>query len=129
MKANESNEKKDPTDNKLNIIRAPGHYEQKDAFILYKFDDLQSRTANLKSEENLKKKFKFDSVTIKKQSPTYLLPEFGCYRKLMTHKSNKSCIKLIKPFGIVKLLYLGRKKKILSSIERTPLTPKNKILK
>ena len=63
---NESNEKKDPTDNNLNIIRAPGHYEQKDPFILYKFDDLQSRIANLKSEENLKKEFKRDSVTIKK---------------------------------------------------------------
>ena len=35
-------------------------------FILYKFDDLQSRTGNLKSEENLKKKFKRDSVTTKK---------------------------------------------------------------
>ena len=66
MKANESNEKKDPTDNKLNIIRAPGHYEQKDAFILYKFNDLQSRTINLKLEENLKEGFKLDSVTIKK---------------------------------------------------------------
>ena len=43
-----------------------GHYEQKDPFILYKFDDLQSRIANLKSEEYLKKEFKRDSVTIKK---------------------------------------------------------------
>ena len=58
--------KKGPTDNNLNIITAPGHYEQKDPFILYKFDDLQSRTANLKSVENLKKEFKRDSVTIKK---------------------------------------------------------------
>ena len=74
-KANESNEKKEPTDNKLNIKRAPGHYEQKNPFILYKFYDLQSRIANLKSVENLKKEFKRDSVTIK-QSPTYLLPEF-----------------------------------------------------
>ena len=55
--------KKDPTDNNLNIITAPRHYEQKDPFILYKFDDLQSRTANLKSAENLKKEFKRDSVT------------------------------------------------------------------
>ena len=44
----------------------PGHYEQKDPFILYKFDDLQSRTANLKSVENFKKEFKRDSITIKK---------------------------------------------------------------
>ena len=48
------------------MTRAPGHYEQKDPFILYKFDDLQSRIANLKSEEYLKKEFKRDSVTIKK---------------------------------------------------------------
>ena len=66
IKANESNEKKDPTDNNMNIIRAPGHYEQNDPFILYKFDDLQSTTADLKSEENLKKESKRDSVTIKK---------------------------------------------------------------
>ena len=59
----------------MNVIRAPGHYEQKDPFILYKFDDLKSRTANLKSEENLRKEFKRDSVTIKKEGPTYLLPE------------------------------------------------------
>ena len=64
-KANESNRKKDQTGNNLKIIRAPGQYEQKDPFILYKFDDLQSRTANLKSVENLKKEFKLDSVTIK----------------------------------------------------------------
>ena len=50
----------------MNIIRAPGHYEQNDPFILYKFDDLQSTTADLKSEENLKKESKRDSVTIKK---------------------------------------------------------------
>ena len=56
--------------------RAPGHYEQKKPFILYKFDDLQSRISKLKSVENFKKEFKRDSVTIKKQSPTYLLPEF-----------------------------------------------------
>ena len=79
----------------MNIIRAPGHYEQNDPFILYKFDDLQSTTADLKSEENLKKESKRDSVTIKKQSPTYLLPEFGCYRKFMKHKSNKSSIQNI----------------------------------
>ena len=52
------------------MTRAPDHYEQKDPFILYKFDDLQNRTANLKSEKNLKKKLKRDSVAIKKQSPT-----------------------------------------------------------
>ena len=40
------------------------------------FDDLQSRIAYLKSVKNLKKEFKRDSVTIKKGSPTYLLPEF-----------------------------------------------------
>ena len=40
-----------------------------------KFDDLQTRIANLKSLKNLKE-FKRDSVLIKKQSPTYLLPEF-----------------------------------------------------
>ena len=39
---------------------------KKNPFILYKFDDLQSRIANLKSVENLKKGFKRDSVTIKK---------------------------------------------------------------
>ena len=55
---------------------APGHYEQKKPFILYKFDDLQSRISKLKSVENFKKEFNRDSVTIKKQSPTYLLPEF-----------------------------------------------------
>ena len=55
---------------------APGHYEQKKPFILYKFDDLQSRISKLKSVENFKKEFKRDSVTIKKQSPTYLLHEF-----------------------------------------------------
>ena len=49
---------------------------KKKPFILYKFDDLQSRIPNLKSVENLKKKFKRDSITIKKQVPTYLLPEF-----------------------------------------------------
>ena len=54
----------------------PGHYEQKKPFILYKFDDLQSRISKLKSVENFKKEFKRDSVTIKKQSPTYLLPKF-----------------------------------------------------
>ena len=34
--------------------------------IHFKFDDLQSRIGNWKSEENLKKKFKRDSVAIKK---------------------------------------------------------------
>ena len=75
-------------------MRAPGHYEQKDAFSLYILYDLQSRAINLKSEENLEG-FKLDSVTIKKQGPTYLLPEFGCYRKFMKHKSNKSSIQNI----------------------------------
>ena len=74
-RANESNKKKHPTDNKSNIKRALGHCEQKNPFILSKFDDLQSRIAKLKSVENLQK-FKPDSVTIKKRSPTYLLPEF-----------------------------------------------------
>ena len=50
----------------MNTIRAPDHYKQKDAFILYNFDDLQSITVKLKSEENLKKEFKRDSVIIKK---------------------------------------------------------------
>ena len=40
------------------------------------FDDLQSRIANLESVENMKKKFKRDSVTINNWSPTYLLPNF-----------------------------------------------------
>ena len=40
------------------------------------FDDLRTRITNLKSLENLKKAFKRDSITIKKQTPTYLLPEF-----------------------------------------------------
>ena len=40
------------------------------------FDDLQSRIAYLKSVKNFKKKFKRDSVAIKKGSPTYLLHEF-----------------------------------------------------
>ena len=48
---------------------------KKNPFILSKFDDLQSRIAKLKSVENLQK-FKPDSVTIKKRSLTYLLPEF-----------------------------------------------------
>ena len=40
---------------------------------LYKnFDNLQSRSANLKSVENLKKEFKFKKFMIKKWSPTYL---------------------------------------------------------
>ena len=34
--------------------------------MLYKFNDLHSRTANLKSVENFKKELKRDSVTIKK---------------------------------------------------------------
>ena len=38
--------------------------------------DLQSRIANLKSVENLKKESKCDSVTIKAQSSMYLLPDF-----------------------------------------------------
>ena len=38
----------------------------KNTDVLYKFDDLQSRIANLKSVENLKKEFKRDSVTIKR---------------------------------------------------------------
>ena len=41
-----------------------------------KIDDLQSRTAYLKSVKNLKMEFKRDSVTIKKWSSTYRLPEF-----------------------------------------------------
>ena len=41
---------------------------------LYKnFDNLQSRSANLKSAENLKKEFKFKKFMIKKWSPTHLL--------------------------------------------------------
>ena len=67
----------------------------KKTFVLYKFDDLQSRIANLKPVQNLKKEFKRDSVTIKRLSPTYLLPEFGCYRKFIRHKSNKSSIQNI----------------------------------
>ena len=112
-----------------------------------KFDDLQSRIAYLKSVKNLKKEFKRDSITIKKWSPTYLLPEFeiildslaftikicecGCYRKIMKYKNltKHHCIKLIKPFGILQLLYLHRNKKKLWNIERTSLTTKIKILK
>ena len=63
--------------------------------MLYKFNDLHSRTANLKSVENFKKELKRDSITIKKQSPTYLLPEFGYYWKFMKQKSNKSSIQNI----------------------------------
>ena len=51
-----------------------GHYEQKDSFILYKFDNLQSRNANLKSEENLKKEFKRDESYLFVVS-VWLLPE------------------------------------------------------
>ena len=40
------------------------------------FDDLQSRIAYLKSVKNLKKEFERDSITIKKGSPIYFLPEF-----------------------------------------------------
>ena len=71
IKTNESNKKKDSTDNSSNIKRAPGYYEQKDPFILYKFDDLQSRIANLKSAENLKTEFNtwFNYVLPR---PTYL---------------------------------------------------------
>ena len=39
-------------------------------------DDLQSRIAYLKSVKNFKKECKRDSITIKKWSSTYLLPEF-----------------------------------------------------
>ena len=55
-----------PTDNHSNTIRAPGHYEQKDSFILYKFYDLQSSKINLKSVEDFKKECKRDSITIEK---------------------------------------------------------------
>ena len=65
----------DPIDNNLNKKRVSAHYEPTNQFIFKKFDDLQSRIANLKSVKNLKE-FKHDSVLIKKWSPTYLLPEF-----------------------------------------------------
>ena len=72
------------------------------------FNDLQSKIAYLKLVKNLKKEFKRDSVTIKKQSPTYLLPEIeiildnslaftiklyecGCYWKIMKHKNLTKC--------------------------------------
>ena len=96
-----------------------------------KFNDLQSRIAYIKSVKNLKEEFKRDSVTIKNWSPTYLLPEFeilldslafavkvyecGCYRKVIKCKNltKHHCIKLIKPFGILQLLYLHRNEKKL----------------
>ena len=53
----------------------PAHYEQKNPFYKY-FEGLESRIANLKTVENLKEKFKRDSIMIKKWRPTYLLPEF-----------------------------------------------------
>ena len=95
------------------------------------FKDLQSRIAYLKLVKNLMKKFKCDLIKIKKWSPTYLLPEFeiildslafaikvyecGCYQKIMKHKNltKHHCIKLIKPFGILQLLYLHRNKRKL----------------
>ena len=40
------------------------------------FNDLQSRIAYWKPKKNLKKEIKRNSITIKKWSPTYLLPEF-----------------------------------------------------
>ena len=90
-----------------------------------KFDDLQNRIAYLKSVKKFKKEFKRDSTMIKKCSPTYLLPEFeimafttkvyecGCYRRIMKHKNltKHHGIKLIKPFGILQLLYLHRNKR------------------
>ena len=91
----------------MNIKRAPGHYEQKNPFILYKFYDLQSRIANLKSKENLKKEFKRDSVTVKIESYlfvawvwNYFGQQSGFYDKsirmavsgIMKRKSNKSAM-------------------------------------
>ena len=58
--------KKGPNRQQFKYNKAPGHYEQKDPFVLYKFDDLQRRTASLKSVENFKKQFKRVSVTTKK---------------------------------------------------------------
>ena len=96
-----------------------------------KFDDLQNRIAYLKSVKNLKKEFKRDSITIKKWSPTYLLPKFKiildspaftikvyecfCYGKIIKYKNltKHHCIKLIKPFGILQLLYLHKNKRKL----------------
>ena len=96
-----------------------------------KFDALHSRIVCLKSVKNLKKEFKRDSVTIKKWSPTYLLPEFkiildnlefiikvyerGCCQKIMKYKNltKHHCIKFIKLFGILQLLHLHRNKRKL----------------
>ena len=87
-----------------------------------KNDDPQSKIVYLKSV----KEFKRDSITIKKWSPTYLLPESeiildslaftikvykcGCYWTIMKHKylTKHHCIKFIKPFGILQVLYLHR---------------------
>ena len=99
----------------MNIISAPGHYEQKDSFILYKFDDMESRTANLKSVEKLKKEFKRGSVTIKNiflLICSLSLAVTGSSLNITFHTKHH-CIRLIKPFGILKLLYLGRNKRIL----------------
>ena len=60
--------KRDPTDNNLNIITAPGHYEQKDLFTLYKSVDLQVRTVNLKSVENFKRNLNVIQLRLKNRA-------------------------------------------------------------
>ena len=91
----------------MNIKRAPGHYEQKNPFILYKFYYLQSRIANLKSVENLKKEFKIDSVIIKIESYLFVAWVWNYFEQqsgfcdksirmavsgIMKRKSNKSAM-------------------------------------
>ena len=66
----------DPTNNNSNLERAPVHYEAKNHLLYKNFDNLQSRSANLKSVENLKKEFKCEKFMIKKWSPTHLLLYF-----------------------------------------------------
>ena len=58
--------KNGPRRQQFKYNKAPGHYEKKHPFILYKFDALQSRPVNLKSVENFKKEFKRHSIAIKK---------------------------------------------------------------
>ena len=55
-----------PTDNNLNIKKCLTIVNKQTRSFYKNFDDLQGRTAYLKSVKKLKKEFKCDSITIKK---------------------------------------------------------------
>ena len=58
--------KKGPNRQQFEFERSAWPLWTKKPFILYKFDDLQSRISKLKSVENFNKEFKRDSVKIKR---------------------------------------------------------------